>query len=223
MAASVLACLIFIFLLPCFSNSCTPTLPCDHSIRILSPFVFQSDITDDPNCHGYLSIGCDNDNNMPFLLWYSGELLSLESISYNSNIITVQDPYLRSFLDESDCGNLYFNFSTPVNNFDNTMYCSFTTSFFSVRCHLPDQMQSPPKTFGKDYNLSYSQSPDEDEPSNNCSRRNNYDSTFELNLLFKNGSRELSLLSASYSSDLLARPGCFANWIEVFDCEGCKG
>ena len=98
MAASVLACLFFIFFLPCFSNSCTTELPCDSSIQIKPPFYFQSNITADLNCSGYLPVGCDN-NDKPFLIWLS-LLFPLESISDDKKTITVQDPDLRSSLEK---------------------------------------------------------------------------------------------------------------------------
>ncbi|XP_078149780.1 LEAF RUST 10 DISEASE-RESISTANCE LOCUS RECEPTOR-LIKE PROTEIN KINASE-like 2.4 isoform X2 [Carex rostrata] len=212
MATSVLACLIFIFFLPS-SNSCTPTLPCDPSIQIKPPFYFQSDITMGPNCLSNLLIGCDH-NNKPFLSLFSA-LLPLESISYENNTITVQDPYLSSSLNKSGCGNLYFNFSTPGDDFYSTKHHLLYSSLSSVRCYLPNPIQSPPKIFETDYNLSYSPSLDEgDKPPQNCLRPNSSLESFEYMFSFKS-SGDLFLLSASYSSDLVARPGCFANWTEV--------
>ncbi|XP_078182391.1 uncharacterized protein LOC144575994 [Carex rostrata] len=221
MAASVLACLTFIFFLPCFTNSCTTTLPCDPSIQIKPPFYLQSDTMKDPSCLGSLRIGCGN--GFPVLLWQL-LVLQFESISYNTNIIRAQDFFLSSSLKNSACGNLYFNFSSPV-KFNNEMYNLLNSSLSSVRCDHPNQIQSPPKIFGKDYNLSYSPSLDEDDKSlQNCSRT--YSSlapSFEYIFSLKNDSPQLSLLSASYSDNLVARPGCFANSTEVFDFEAGKG
>ena len=129
MAASVLACLFIIFFLPCFSNSCPHTLPCDQSLEIYPPFYFQSNITTGPDCLGKFLIGCNN-KNKPFLSWFSK--LPLERISYENNTITVQDPDLSSSLDKSGCGNLYFNFSTPVNDFHPEMHEQLKTSLYSV-------------------------------------------------------------------------------------------
>ncbi|XP_078149784.1 LEAF RUST 10 DISEASE-RESISTANCE LOCUS RECEPTOR-LIKE PROTEIN KINASE-like 2.5 isoform X1 [Carex rostrata] len=223
MAVSVLACLFFIFFLPCFSNSsCTDRLPCNNSIEIKPPFYLQSDITFDSNCHRYLPIECYN--NLPFLLWFSNKPLPLESISYDNTTITVQDPYLSSSLNKSGCHNLYFNFSSPINLYTG-MYDLWNSSLSSVRCDLPDHIQSLPKIFGKDYNLSYSSSLGEyDKPSQNCSRpENSLDPSFQIIFSFENDSPQVTLLSASYSSDLVARPGCFANWTMVFDPEDGKG
>ncbi|XP_078150658.1 LEAF RUST 10 DISEASE-RESISTANCE LOCUS RECEPTOR-LIKE PROTEIN KINASE-like 1.1 isoform X2 [Carex rostrata] len=218
MAALVLACLIFIFFHPCFSNSsCSTTLPCKPSIQILPPFNFQSDLTMGLNCQGYLTVGCDN--STPFLVWIPRPLL-LESISYDNHTITVQDPYLNSSLQKSGCGNLYFNFSSPINLYVG-MYELLNSSLSSVRCYPPDQIESPPKIFGNDYNLSYSLFLGEDDnPTQNCLRPGNSDDTyFESIFSFENDSRPVTLLSASYSDRLAVRPGCFANWTEVFDPE----
>ncbi|XP_078149777.1 PR5-like receptor kinase isoform X2 [Carex rostrata] len=222
MAPSVLACLFFIFFLPaCFSNSCTPTLPCDPSIQIKPPFIFQSDITMGLNCEGYLTILCDNDK--PFLVLVPNPL-PLESISYENNTITVQDPYLSSCLKKSGCHNLYFNFSSPIKLYLG-MYDLLNSSFSSVRCHPPDHIQlSLP--FGKDYSLSYSSSLGQyHKPMLNCLRPeyNSLEPSFESILSFEKGSSQLTLIAVSYSSDLVARPGCFANWIEVLDREDGKG
>jgi signal recognition particle subunit SEC65 len=223
MAFSVPASLIFIFLLPCFSISCTPTLPCNESIQIRPPFYLQSDSTEDPSCQSYYPIGCLN--GMPYLLWRDLSL-PLESISYQANSIRFQVPQFSSSLNKSGCGNLYFKFSTPLNNIYYTTYLSLNASFSSVRCYPPNQIQSPPEAeiFQKDYNLSYSPSLDENKkPPQNCSRPDNSDPTFEFILLFRNDSKNVSLLSASYSNDLVAQTGCFANSLEVLECEGCKG
>ncbi|XP_078149770.1 LEAF RUST 10 DISEASE-RESISTANCE LOCUS RECEPTOR-LIKE PROTEIN KINASE-like 2.5 isoform X6 [Carex rostrata] len=218
MATSVLACLIFILFLPCFSSSsCTTTVPCDHSIQIKSPFNFQSDITRGPNCEGNLTILCDN--NKPFLLLLP-KPLPLESISYENKTITVQDPYLSTSLKKSGCGNLYFNFSSPINLYYG-MYDSWNSSLSYVRCDPTNQIQSPPKIFRKDYNLSYSPFPDENhKPPPNC--QNSHVPSLEYIYSF-NDRGQLSLLSISYSGDLLAQPGCFANWTEVVDPEDGKG
>ncbi|XP_078153486.1 LEAF RUST 10 DISEASE-RESISTANCE LOCUS RECEPTOR-LIKE PROTEIN KINASE-like 1.1 isoform X2 [Carex rostrata] len=222
MATSVLACLFSIFFLPSFSNSsCTDRLPCNNSIEIKPPFYLQSDVTIDPNCHRFCPIECYN--NLPFLLWFSNKPLPLESISYDNNTITVQNPYLSSSLNKSGCRNLYFNFSSPI-NLHPGLYGSLTSSLSSLRCDPPDHIQSLPKIFGKDYNLSYSTSLGEDDkPSQNCSRgENSVDPSLETIFSFKNDSSPLTLLSFSYSNDLVARPGCFANWTEVFDPEDGK-
>ncbi|XP_078153972.1 LEAF RUST 10 DISEASE-RESISTANCE LOCUS RECEPTOR-LIKE PROTEIN KINASE-like 1.1 isoform X2 [Carex rostrata] len=222
MATLVLACLFFISLLPCFSYSCTPTLPCDPSIQIKPPFYFQSDITMGPNCLSNLLIGCDHNNN-PFLSFVS-KLLPLESISYDTSIIRVQDPYFSISLKKSGCRNLYFNFSSPI-KLDLRMYGSLNSSLSSVRCDPPDHIQSLPKIFRMDYNLSYSPSlgQDDHKPTQNCSRSDNsLHPSFESIFSFEKNSPHLTLLSASYSYDLVARPGCFANWTEVFDPEDGK-
>ncbi|XP_078174379.1 LEAF RUST 10 DISEASE-RESISTANCE LOCUS RECEPTOR-LIKE PROTEIN KINASE-like 1.1 isoform X2 [Carex rostrata] len=224
MATSVLACLFFIFFLPCFSNSCTEKLPCKPSIPIMPPFYIQSDITMDPDCLGKLLIGCDN--NMPFLYWFS-KLLPLESISYVNSTITVQDPYLSSSLSKSGCGNLYFNFSTdPVNDFHYEMHEQLKTSLSSVRCDGLNQIQSPPKIFGTDYSLSYSPFIDEDHKTPpNCWRVPDISDplSFEYIFLFNHENPRLSLLSASYPSDHVAQPDCFANSTEVLNRNGGKG
>ncbi|XP_078174380.1 LEAF RUST 10 DISEASE-RESISTANCE LOCUS RECEPTOR-LIKE PROTEIN KINASE-like 2.4 [Carex rostrata] len=224
MATSVLACLFFIFFLPCFSNSCTEKLPCKPSIPIMPPFYIQSDITMDPDCLGKLLIGCDN--NMPFLYWFS-KLLPLESISYVNSTITVQDPYLSSSLSKSGCGNLYFNFSTdPVNDFHYEMHEQLKTSLSSVRCDGLNQIQSPPKIFGTDYSLSYSPFIDEDHKTPpNCWRVPDISDplSFEYIFLFNHDNPRLSLLSASYPSDHVAQPDCFANSTEVLNRNGGKG
>ncbi|XP_078166450.1 LEAF RUST 10 DISEASE-RESISTANCE LOCUS RECEPTOR-LIKE PROTEIN KINASE-like 1.1 [Carex rostrata] len=220
MAVSVLACFFFIFFLPCFSNSCNTTLPCDPSIQIKPPFYLLSDSMKDPRCQlGSIQIECGN--NIPILLLKSSYFL-LESISYGNNTITVQDLYLSSSFNKSGCGNLYFNFSSPVNNFHYDNYELLNSSFSSVRCtNHPNQIESPPKIFGKDYKLSYSPSLDEDDKSpKNCSRpHSSLNQSFEYILSFKNDSSELSLLSANYSGELVARPGCFAYSTEVSDHE----
>ena len=222
MVVSVLTCLSFIFFLPYFSNSYTPSLPCNPSIEIKPPFYHQSDITIDHNCLGYLPIECYNKTS--FLLWLPNKPLQLESISYDNNTITVQNPDLSSSLKKSGCRNLYFNFSGPI-NFYPGLYCSLNSSLSSLRCDPPDHIQSVPKIFRKDYNLSYSPSfGKDDKPSQNCSRPDNsLHRSFESIFSFKNDSSRLTLLSASYSDDLVARPGCFANWTEVFDPKDGKG
>ncbi|XP_078149790.1 LEAF RUST 10 DISEASE-RESISTANCE LOCUS RECEPTOR-LIKE PROTEIN KINASE-like 2.1 isoform X4 [Carex rostrata] len=55
----------------------------------------------------------------------------------------------------------------------------------------------------------------------NCLRPeyNSLEPSFESILSFEKGSSQLTLIAASYSSDLVARPGCFANSREVFDAE----
>ncbi|XP_078174382.1 uncharacterized protein LOC144568038 [Carex rostrata] len=219
MATSVLACLFFIFFLPCFSNSCTDKLPCDQSIEIKSPFYLQSDITKDPNCQGNLPIDCGIDGK-PFLSWFS-KFLPLENISYVNNTITVQDRDLCSSLNKSGCGNLFFNFSTPVNH-DFHWMPELLKSLSSVRCDPPNSIQSPPKIFGTDYKLSYSPHDEDDRLPPYCQRPENYLASFEYIFLFENDSSRLSLLSASYSDDLVARSGCFVNSTEVFDPEDGK-
>ncbi|KAF3328887.1 putative serine/threonine-protein kinase [Carex littledalei] len=218
MAASVLACLFFMFFLLCFSNSCTPTLPCDPSIQIKPPFYLPSDITKDPNCQGNLLIECDD--KKPFMLLWRSLSLSLESISYDPNIIVVQDPYLSSSLNKSGCGNLYFNFSTPVNDFHHEMHEQLKTSLSSVICDPLNPIQSPPNIFGTDYNLSYTPFLDEDDKHlPNCRRPDNSFASFGYMLSFEIDSGKLSLLSASYSGNLAAWPGCFVNSTEVFGKE----
>ncbi|KAF3336446.1 putative receptor-like protein kinase [Carex littledalei] len=104
------------------------------------------------------------------------------------------------------------------------MYNLLNSSLFHVRCdQYSNQIESPPKIFGKDYNLSYSPSLDEDDKSRqNCSKKrpdSSLDPSFEYIFSFENDSAELSLLSANYSGELDARPGCFAYSTEVFDHE----
>ena len=162
---------------------------------------------------------------MPFLLWLPNKPLPLESISYDNNTITVQDPYLSMSLKNSGCRNLYFNFSSPI-KLDFWMYGLLKSSLSSVRCDHPDHTQSLPKIFQKDYNLSCSPSLGEDDhkPTQNCSMPDNsLHPSFESIFSFEKNSSHLTLLSASYSHDLVARPGCFANWTEVFDPEDGKG
>ncbi|KAF3336368.1 putative serine/threonine-protein kinase [Carex littledalei] len=174
----------------------------------------------DPSCLGSLSIECSND--IPYLSW-KFVVLQLENISYNTNTIRAQDLYLHSSLKNSGCGNLYFNFSSDPVKVTNEMYNLINSSLYSVRCdQYPNQIESPPKIFGKDYKLSYSPSTlDEDHKSQqNCSRpHSSLAPSFEYIFSFKNDSDpELSLLSASYSDDFVAQPGCFANSIEVKGC-----
>ncbi|XP_078154028.1 LEAF RUST 10 DISEASE-RESISTANCE LOCUS RECEPTOR-LIKE PROTEIN KINASE-like 1.1 isoform X2 [Carex rostrata] len=218
MAASVLTCLFFIFFLPYFTNSCRTTHTCgDRSIQIKAPFNFQSDITKGPNCQGNLTILCDN--GKPFLVLLPNPL-PLESISYENKTITVRDPYLSCSLKKSGCGNLYFNFSSPINLYYG-MYGLWNSSLASVRCDPINQIQSPPKIFRKDYNLSYTPFPDEThKPPPNC--QNSHAPSLEYTYSF-NDSGQLSVLSTNYSGDLLAQPGCIANWTEVVDPEDGKG
>ncbi|XP_078170519.1 LEAF RUST 10 DISEASE-RESISTANCE LOCUS RECEPTOR-LIKE PROTEIN KINASE-like 1.1 [Carex rostrata] len=168
-------------------------------------------------CPGYLTIGCNK--STPFILWLP-KSLPLKNISYENNTITVQDPYLSSSLNKSGCHNLYFNFSSPISVYRG-MYDLLNISLSSVRCVPPDHIQSPPKIFGKDYKLSYSSSLGEDDhkPTQICLKPHNYslDPSFDSIFSFKNDSPQLTLLSSSYSYDLVAQPGCFANWTEVFD------
>ncbi|KAF3336599.1 G-type lectin S-receptor-like serine/threonine-protein kinase [Carex littledalei] len=167
------------------------------------------------NCQGNLTILCHN--NKPFLSW-PPKILPLESISYDNNTITIQYPDLSSSLKKSGCRNLYFNFSIPVKLYVG-LYESLNSSLSSVRCD-PDHIQSLPKIFGTDYNLSYWPSLGEDKPPQNCSTPDNsLDPSFESIFSFENDNSQLTLLSASYSDDLVARPGCFANWTEVPDHE----
>ncbi|XP_078166449.1 LEAF RUST 10 DISEASE-RESISTANCE LOCUS RECEPTOR-LIKE PROTEIN KINASE-like 1.1 [Carex rostrata] len=216
MAASVLACLFFICIFPCFTNSCNTTLPCDPSIQIKPPFYLESDAKEDPSCLSYLKIYCAN--NIPILSWLFF-VLPFESISYNTNIIIAQDPYLNISLKNSGCGNLNFNFSSPVNKFKDEMYYSLNSSLLSMRCtNHSNQMELPPNIFGKGYKLSYSLSSlvEDDKSLENCSRPDSSPATsFEYILSFKNDSSDVSLLSANYSDEFVARPGCFTYSREV--------
>jgi Wall-associated receptor kinase galacturonan-binding len=235
MAASVvLACIVFLnFFLPCFSNSCpTTTLPCSPSIQISPPFYFQSNngYEDDPNCGGNLiGIWCDVNGKAFLELWnYDKKRFLVENISYSNSTLTVQDLELSNSLKQSGCDNFCFNFSsTPLKHFNDETYDSLNTSLSSMRCDPPNQIQSPPKgqIFRKGYSLSYSSSPDKDDkplPPNCLRPKKDSGPTFELNLLFREDSEELSLQSFSYSGDLFAQPSCFAKTIEI-DCEECKG
>ncbi|XP_078166453.1 LEAF RUST 10 DISEASE-RESISTANCE LOCUS RECEPTOR-LIKE PROTEIN KINASE-like 1.1 isoform X2 [Carex rostrata] len=217
MAVSVLACLFFICIFPFLANSCTTTLPCDPSIQIKPPFYLPSDATKDPSCLRYLNVYCAN--NISVLSWQL-VVLQLESISYNPNTIRIQDFYLNSSLKNSGCGNLYFDFYSDPVKFNNEMYTSLNSSLSSVRCDkYSNQIESPPNIFGKDYNLSYSPSLDKDISQRNCSRSNSFlDRSFEYIFSFKNDSAELSLLSATYSGEFVARSGCFAYSTEVKGC-----
>jgi hypothetical protein len=224
MAASVLvACIVFLnFLLPCFSNSCpTTTLPCSPSIQIKPPFYFQLDNeSDGPSCGGNLiRIRCDKNDKAFLELWDSYKIFPLEKISYGPNIITIQDLELSNSLKQSDCDNICFNFSsTPINHFNDKTYDSLNTSLSSVRCDPPNRIPPPPpEILGKGYNQCYAPpSLDEnDEPPPDCFR---LEHTFELNLLFREDSKELTLQWATYYSS----PSCFPNSTETSHCEGCK-
>ncbi|KAF3331355.1 putative receptor-like protein kinase [Carex littledalei] len=127
------------------------------------------------------------------------------------------------------CCSAFKEFACPlapqINNIkNNTCALSMFKTLHTKGNYKPDsnQIQLPPKIFGKDYNLSYS--PYRDLYSNlpqNCSRslNNSLEFIIEYIFSFQNDSPQLSLLSISYSSELVARPDCFANWTEVLDRE----
>ncbi|KAJ1684940.1 hypothetical protein LUZ63_016330 [Rhynchospora breviuscula] len=202
-----------LFPFPCFSSSCQTTLPCNNSIQIRPPFFIHTPDSE-IECGKFLVL-CEGD--IPYIYIYFSVLLPLESITYGvPNTVRVKDPSLSRSLQRSNCSNIYFDFPSPVNNFRANMYSSLNTSFSSIRCNSTDLIQSPPNTFRKDYNLNYSTSGDEKSSLlKNCS---SYDSSpsFELTFSVNSDEREISLLSASYSNHLLAKPGCFAKSTLIF-------
>ncbi|KAJ1684949.1 hypothetical protein LUZ63_016339 [Rhynchospora breviuscula] len=239
-----------LFPFPCFSSSCQTTLPCNNPIQIRPPFFIHTPDSE-IECGKFLVL-CEGDIPYIYI-YFSVLLPLESITYGVPNTVRVKDPSLSRSLQRSNCSNIYFDFPSPVNNFRANMYSSLNTSFSSIRCNSTDLIQSPPNTFRKDYNLNYSTSEDEkssflkqsppntfrkeskdynlnysttgDEKSSFMKNCLNYNSSpsFELTFSVNSDNQEISLLSASYSNHLLAKPGCFAKSTLVFACDRlCK-